>query len=437
VAIKSGFFNSVSGDRKYDADDMNTFFDGVITEGVFELIENGLEVIPSSGLQIAVKSGKAWFLVSWIYNNSDAFLTLSDADLTYDRIDIIALDFDKSDLVRENDIIIVEGTPAASPVPPTLIDTATHLQIPLAHILVESNETEILVGDITDKRGTVDCPWVTTAVDLIVSVDNVTIEIVADELTVKDDGITQSKIGPLAVDTPELAADAVTGDKIEDDAIDSEHYAPDSIDSEHYAPGSVDSAAIGNDQVDSQHYNADSIDSEHYAPGSVDSAAIGNDQVDSQHYAPGSVNSAAIGNDQVDSQHYNGGSIDHEHLATNIVDDDNIGNRVPMLTRRQGGHATNWGATGNTNYTPTAVKMQAGSKSIGIVNPGASTSVDITFPQAFSGTPIVIVTVEEPGGSKIIAGCLNPTATTAPVWAYNFDTSTHITQVFWLAIGPE
>ena len=35
MAIKYGFFNSVSGDRKYNADDISNYFLKLISDGVF------------------------------------------------------------------------------------------------------------------------------------------------------------------------------------------------------------------------------------------------------------------------------------------------------------------------------------------------------------------------------------------------------------------
>jgi hypothetical protein len=167
MAVTSGFFNSVSGDRKYDAEDVNSFFDGVLAEGVISTIGDIFAVEDSSGMQISVGSGKAWFLKSWIANSTNHFLVLSSSDITYDRIDVIALDMDKSDGVRDNDIIIVEGTPASSPAVPAMINTATHLQIPLANILVRANVTVINQADITNRVGTVDCPFATGIVDQV------------------------------------------------------------------------------------------------------------------------------------------------------------------------------------------------------------------------------------------------------------------------------
>ncbi len=56
------------------------------------------------------------------------------------------------------------------------------------------------------------------------------------------DGVISIEDG--GVDTTQLAADAVTGDKVADDAIDSEHYAAGSIDNEHLADGAVTAAKL-------------------------------------------------------------------------------------------------------------------------------------------------------------------------------------------------
>lgn len=199
MAIKSGFFNSVDSDRKYDAEDMNEFFDGLVNEGVFSTIGDTLLVSATTGLQIVVGSGRAWFLKSWIVNTVDKFLTLDAADLTYPRYDAIVLDMDKTLNVRENDIIIVKGTPAASPVNPSLISSEDHLQKALAYIYVDANETVIEQIDITNNVGESGCPFVTALLD------HVTIE----ELLVQwrsqfDAWMTQVELDLVAIDTGDV-----------------------------------------------------------------------------------------------------------------------------------------------------------------------------------------------------------------------------------------
>ncbi|NEM83702.1 hypothetical protein G3V89_23310, partial [Escherichia coli] len=89
MAITSGFFNSLDGDRKYDARQMSEIFDGVILDGVFMSIGDALKTVPSSGMTVAVGSGRAWFLHTWTKNDSDYLITVSPAESVLNRIDTI------------------------------------------------------------------------------------------------------------------------------------------------------------------------------------------------------------------------------------------------------------------------------------------------------------------------------------------------------------
>lgn len=57
------------------------------------------------------------------------------------------------------------------------------------------------------------------------------------------------------------------------------------------------------------------------------------------------------------------------------------------LYNRKGGDATNWNTVGTTNYTiPTATRIQAG-----VVSCPAASHTTVTFPVAFSGTPLIFL----------------------------------------------
>lgn len=162
MAITFGFYNSVAGDRTYDAIQMSSIFDGIITDGVFETIGDSLVVTDgASGMDVVVGTGKAWFDHTWTLNDAALSLTIPDSDLVNPRIDAIVLEVDSSIGVRANTIKVVSGTPAAVPNPPTLIDTSEVHQYPLAHIAVGAGVTVINSGDITDLVGTAFCPFVT------------------------------------------------------------------------------------------------------------------------------------------------------------------------------------------------------------------------------------------------------------------------------------
>lgn len=161
MAVTYGFYNSVGGDRTYDAKQFGAIFTGIITDGVFELIGDALTVVAASGMTVTVGDGRAWFNGTWTKNDADLVLNVSTSHISLPRIDTVVLEIDESDGVRANTIKIVDGTAAASPVPPTLTNTAEVHQYPLAYISVVAGETNLTMGDITDLVGTASTPFVT------------------------------------------------------------------------------------------------------------------------------------------------------------------------------------------------------------------------------------------------------------------------------------
>jgi hypothetical protein len=155
-----GFYNSVAGDRTYSAEQMSSIFEGMIHDGVFEDIDDKLMVEVSAGMNIKVGTGRAWFNQTWTKNDSDITLTVDAAEVVLKRIDVVVLEVDAAVESRENSIKIVKGTPGSSPVAPTLTNAGDVHQYPLAHIFVDASVVEIIEGNITNKVGTVDCPYV-------------------------------------------------------------------------------------------------------------------------------------------------------------------------------------------------------------------------------------------------------------------------------------
>lgn len=167
MAIRCGFFNSVEGDRKYQADDMNRPLDMLITEGVFATPKgtpsNYLQVYPSEGMRISVRAGLAWFFSNWFINDADMPLVVDPSDVLLNRIDSVVAYVDKSEAVRAGNIYIKKGTPATSPVPPELERSAMRKEFRLANIRVNANVNAITQAMITDRRPYVEeCGWVTS-----------------------------------------------------------------------------------------------------------------------------------------------------------------------------------------------------------------------------------------------------------------------------------
>ena len=161
MTITYGFYNSVSGDRVYDAIDVSSMFDGVIIDGVFETIGDALETTDGTGMNVVVGPGKAWFDHTWTLNDAALTLAIAASDVILPRIDYVVLEVDASNAVRANTIKVLTGTPATVPVPPTLTNTSEVHQYPLAEVAVDAGVSEILAADVTNLVGTAFCPFVT------------------------------------------------------------------------------------------------------------------------------------------------------------------------------------------------------------------------------------------------------------------------------------
>lgn len=157
MAISSGFFDSVDGDRLYDADQMSTYFEGLISDGVYENVGDKFLVTAASGLSVSVGSGRAIVRSHWIKNSEDASLSLDAADIQNPRIDAIALRLDAE--ARTVSLVVKKGTPAATPVIPAITRTETVYELYIASVLIERNASA--VSSITDLRPSSYCGWVT------------------------------------------------------------------------------------------------------------------------------------------------------------------------------------------------------------------------------------------------------------------------------------
>ena len=149
--LKTGFFNSVDGDRKYSADDLSSFFVKLISDGVFPNPSNNLKVVAKSGLTVTVKEGFGFIKAKYAENTSDYDLTLDAADTDNPRIDRIVLRLSTTN--RNITLNVLKGTASATPEAPALTRTSTVYELCLASIAVAANATAIATADITDTRG--------------------------------------------------------------------------------------------------------------------------------------------------------------------------------------------------------------------------------------------------------------------------------------------
>ena len=161
MSVSSGFFNSLNGDRKYNAAQMSAIFDGLIIDGVFASIGTAFAVKAAGGLAVNVGIGKAWFDHTWTVNDSILPMTAPEAEVLLDRIDAVVLEVNGMESARNNTIKFVKGNPSSAPSRPTLTNEGNVHQYPLCYIYRKYGTAVINQADITPMVGTESTPFVT------------------------------------------------------------------------------------------------------------------------------------------------------------------------------------------------------------------------------------------------------------------------------------
>ncbi len=162
MALSYGFYNSVDGDRTYDAIQFGQIFDGIIKDGVYGTYLKGMVVIASENAgEVIIQPGRAWFNHTWSYNDANYVMAAEDPDVLLDRIDALVLDINTELAVRKNKFTWVTGEPSSNPRRPTLTNTVTHHQYPLCYVHRYPETTMIYDRDITNMVGTSECPFAT------------------------------------------------------------------------------------------------------------------------------------------------------------------------------------------------------------------------------------------------------------------------------------
>ena len=161
MAFTFGFYNSLNGDRKYNAIEMSSIFDGIIKDGIFMSIGTAMMVTVGSGMTVNVGIGRAWFNHTWTLNDALYPITIDRSEVLQDRIDIIALQIDSSVAVRTNSFVVIKGVASSTPVAPALILTDTLKQYALCEVYVTRGSSSITPGNITNRVGTSTTPFIT------------------------------------------------------------------------------------------------------------------------------------------------------------------------------------------------------------------------------------------------------------------------------------
>lgn len=167
MSVSYGFYNSLNGDRKYDAAQISSIFDGLIVDGVFASIGTAFVVKAAGGLTVNVGIGRAWFNHTWTLNDAILPLTAEESEVLLDRIDAVVLEVNNLESVRANSIKIIKGTPSSVPERPTLENEGNVHQHPLAYIYRKFGSSVITQANITNMVGTTETPFVTGIIKTI------------------------------------------------------------------------------------------------------------------------------------------------------------------------------------------------------------------------------------------------------------------------------
>ena len=162
MAITYGFFNSVDGDRKYNAEQMSTYFDGLVSDGIFQSVGKKFSVTAGAGLTVNVDTGRALIECHWLKNDNVLTISLDNADVQNDRKDLIVIKLDYT--ARTMGIEYISGAESVK-------NTETVKYLTLARITIPAGATAITQANIKDYRGSALCPWVTGLVKQVDTAD--------------------------------------------------------------------------------------------------------------------------------------------------------------------------------------------------------------------------------------------------------------------------
>ncbi len=157
MSIKGSFYPTSGTDRPYTYEDYNNNFKEVFTNGIAShgtALGTQMQVSAVAGTmksQVALGVAYVQGVRSEVYNAAEQG-THTAAHVSNPRIDTVCLEVNFDAGVRNSRIVIVPGTPAGSPVAPTLTQTAIQYQYPLANVLVPAGATNASSFTYTDRR---------------------------------------------------------------------------------------------------------------------------------------------------------------------------------------------------------------------------------------------------------------------------------------------
>jgi microcystin-dependent protein len=122
---------------------------GLVWDGTYN--EFLVEQQASPDMTVKVDTGEAWIQGYFYRSTASQNVTISTADATFPRIDLVVL---RNNITgsRKIDATVITGTPASSPVAPDYSRTDDVWDLVLAEIAVAAGATTVVTANITDRR---------------------------------------------------------------------------------------------------------------------------------------------------------------------------------------------------------------------------------------------------------------------------------------------
>ena len=178
MALRYGYFDSeITGvdengmpvfDRAESSDLFRLLFANLLRSGVLASPGDCFQVLAGSGLTVRVRPGFAVINGSFAYDSAEAQVTIPTADSNLPRIDRIVLRCNY--LNRLCELIVKTGTPASTPVAPSLLQPASgdYYELGLATVRVEAGAASVSQSAIADTRADSRvCGYITQLIDHI------------------------------------------------------------------------------------------------------------------------------------------------------------------------------------------------------------------------------------------------------------------------------
>lgn len=172
IQVNCGFFDSINEDRLYSAEQMNKPLFRVISNGVFATPDGtpstDLQVLSAdNGMNIIIKSGDAFFANKWFENPADIPLIVPNNTAIVPRRDSVIAQVNKNSTGRVGNIVYRAGEPGSNPQAPSINTDSNIIEYRIANIYVDAGATTISQSNITDLRGSSECPWITSLVQQV------------------------------------------------------------------------------------------------------------------------------------------------------------------------------------------------------------------------------------------------------------------------------